>query len=128
MSQAQVSTILFNEWICVSAEEEKTLSRIGKGVYSAFLKKKLVDPTAIDYCSQISELFNEARVIREELQDEMERDALKGLSLEETKKLDSDFEPGPVQKIVRSAKLFTSRIVGRVNISQRLGSHRNKIK
>ena len=88
MKDGRFSTIRFNEWICISAQFEKAVARIGKQVYQGYSKGLVTDFTSIELCRDIAETFREAKELREEMEEELERDALDGLNQEEAAKAD----------------------------------------
>lgn len=58
---------LVNEWICVTGQYEKTLSRISQELYKAYRKGQLSDQDAIDHCKVLDGIFSQAKSVRTEL-------------------------------------------------------------
>jgi hypothetical protein len=128
MKEGRFSTIRFNEWICISAQYEKAVARIGKQVYQGYSKGLVTDFTSIELCKEIGELFVEARELREELEEELERDALDGLNAEEAAKADEIRELTSAQKTKRAFKLKLTKFMGRHSVNRSLANHRDKVK
>lgn len=128
MAEGRFSTIRFNEWICITAQYEKTVARIGRQVYQGYSRGLLVDFTALEICKQISDTFAEARSMREELEEELERDALDGLNVEETKIADEHRSLTQAQKTKRTFKLKIAKFMGRAAINRKLAAHRDQVR
>lgn len=128
MQDGRFSTIRFNEWICISAQYEKAVARIGRQVYQGFSKGLVVDFNSLEICREISETFTEARNLREELEEELERDALDGLNVEEAKKADEIRKLTQAQKTQRTVKLKFTKFMGRHSINKSLANHRDRVR
>lgn len=128
MSEGRFSTIRFNEWICITAQYEKTVARIGRQVYQGYSRGLIVDFTALEMCKQISDTFAEARSMREDLEEELERDALDGLNVEETKIADEHRSLTQAQKTKRTFKLKIAKFMGRAAINRKLAAHRDQVR
>ena len=128
MKDGRFSTIRFNEWICISAQFEKAVARIGKQVYQGYSKGLVTDFTSIELCRDIAETFREAKELREEMEEELERDALDGLNQEEAAKADEVRELSQAQRTKRAMKLKLTMFMGRQSINRTLATHRNKVK
>lgn len=128
MKDGRFSTIRFNEWICISAQFEKAIARIGKQVYQGYSKGLVTDFTSIELCRDIAETFREAKELREEMEEELERDALDGLNQEEAAKADEVRELSQAQRTKRAMKLKLTMFMGRQSINRTLATHRNKVK
>ena len=128
MKDGRFSTIRFNEWICISAQYEKAIARIGKQVYQGYSKGLVTDFTSIELCRDIAETFREAKELREEMEEELERDALDGLNQEEAAKADEVRELSQAQRTKRAMKLKLTMFMGRQSINRTLATHRNKVK
>lgn len=128
MQEGRFSTIRFNEWICVSAQYEKAVARLGRQVYQGFSRGLLDDFPSLELCREISETFAEARTVREELEEELERDVLDGLSVEETKIADEHRKLTQTQKTTRTLKLRFVQLLGRHSINRRLAAHRDRVR
>jgi hypothetical protein len=128
MKEGRFSTIRFNEWICISAQYEKAIARIGKQVYQGYSKGLVTDFTSLELCRDIATTFSEARELREELEEELERDALDGLNAEESAKADEVRELTSAQKTKRAVKLKFTKFLGRQSINRALASHRDRVK
>lgn len=128
MKDGRFSTIRFNEWICISAQYEKAIARIGKQVYQGYSKGLVTDFTSIELCRDIAETFREAKELREEMEEELERDALDGLNQEEAAKADEVRELTQAQRTKRAMKLKLTMFMGRQSINRTLATHRNKVK
>ena len=128
MSEGRFSTILFNEWICITAQHEKAIARLGRQIYQGYSRKLIEDFGTIELCREISNTFAEARTFREELEDELERDALDGLNAEEARKADEIRELTQIQKTKRQLKLKFTKLLGRQALNRNLSSHRDKVK
>lgn len=128
MQDGRFSTIRFNEWICVSAQYEKAIARLGRQVYQAYSRGLLEDYTAIEMCKEISETFAEARELREDLEEELERDALDGLNVEEAKKADEVRKLSQAQVTKRKFKLKMTKFLGRQSINRSLAAHRDRVR
>lgn len=128
MKEGRFSTIRFNEWICISAQYEKAIARIGKQVYQGYSKGLVTDFTSIELCRDIAQTFKEARELREELEEELERDALDGLNAEEAAKADEVLELTQAQRTRRRLKLKFTKLMGRHSINRSLANHRDRVK
>ena len=76
MKDSRLSTILFNEWICLTSEFEKSLARLGRQVYQGFAHGKVHDEPSLELCRQISDAFKEAREAREKMEDDFREQQL----------------------------------------------------
>lgn len=128
MQDGRFSTIRFNEWICLTAQYEKAVARLGRQVYQGFSRGLIVDLPALELCKEISETFAEARSIRLELEEELERDVLDGLSVEETKIADQHRNLTQTQKTTRTLKLRIALLLGRYGINRKLTAHRDRVR
>ena len=128
MKEGRLSTKKFNEWICVTAQYEKAVARLGKQVYQGFSRGLVTDHTSMELCREISETFSEARALRAELEEELERDALDGLNEEEAKKAEEALKLSQAQVTKRRLKLKFTKLLGRQSVNQQLASHRNRVK
>ena len=128
MQDGRFSTIKFNEWICVTAQYEKAVARLGKQVYQGYSRGLITDFTTLEMCKEISDTFAEAREIRSELEEELERDALDGLNVEETKQADEHRKLTQAQLTKRNLKLKFTKFMGRQAINRSLASQRDRVK
>ena len=128
MQNARFSTIRFNEWICVSAQYEKAVVRLGRQVYQAYSKEMLSDYTTLELCKEVSDTFADARLLRSEMEEEFERDALDGLNVEEAKKADEVRQLTQAQHTKRKAKLKITKFMGRQAINKRVTTHRDRVR
>lgn len=127
MQQGRVSTIRFNEWICVCAQHEKAIARIGRQVYQGYSRGLIQDHHAIELCKEISQCFADSKRIRAEMEEELERDALRGLSAEEAKAAEEVLEMTASQKAVRRAKLQVTKFMGRGAVNRSLQTYRDRV-
>lgn len=128
MKEGRLSTKKFNEWICVTAQYEKAVARLGKQVYQGFSRGLVTDHTSMELCREISETFSEAKSLRADLEEELERDALDGLNEEEAKKAEEALKLSQAQVTKRRLKLKFTKLLGRQSVNQQLASHRNRVK
>lgn len=112
----------------MSAQCEKAVSRLGKQCYQGYARGLIKDKVALQICMEMSETFKEAKELRAELEEEIERDALDGLSLEEARKADEHRTVTNVGKVKREAKLRLTRFAGRQTVNWHLQNHRDKVK
>lgn len=112
----------------MSAQCERAVSRLGKQCYQGYARGLIKDKIALGMCHEMSETFKEAKTVRAELEEEIERDALDGLSLEEAKKADEHRNVTQVGKAKREAKLRLTRFAGRQTVNWNLQNHRDKVK
>jgi hypothetical protein len=127
MQQGRVSTIRFNEWICVCAQYEKAVARIGRQVYQGYSRGLISDFHTIELCKEISQCFTDSKKIRAEMEEELERDALHGLSVEESKAAEELMELTSSQKMMRNAKLQMTKLMGRGAVNRSLQAYRNRV-
>ncbi len=73
MKDSRISTKLFNEWIYLTSEHEKTLTKIGKQIYQAFIVEQVEDLPSLEMCREVSQVFFEARETRKEAEEELKR-------------------------------------------------------
>ena len=128
MQEARFSTIRFNEWICVTAQYEKAVARLGRQVYQGYSRGLITDYTTLEMCKEISEAFAEAREIRADMEEELERDALDGLNVEEAAKADEVRQLTQTEHAKRKVKLKFTKFLGRQAINRSLAAHRNRVK
>lgn len=128
MQDGRFSTIRFNEWICVTAQYEKAVARIGRQVYQGFSRGLIEDFTSLEMCREVSDTFAEARELRAELEEELERDALDGLNVEEAKVADEHRTLNQAQKTKRDLKLKFTKMMGRQSVNRALAAHRDRVK
>lgn len=128
MQDGRFSTIRFNEWICITAQYEKAVARLGRQVYQAYSKGLVTDYGSIEMCKEISETFAEAKKIRAEMEEELERDALDGLNVQEAKKADEIRKLTQAQKTQRTVKLKLTQFMGKAAINRSLATHRDRVK
>lgn len=127
MQQGRVSTIRFNEWICVCAQHEKAIARIGRQVYQGYSRGLIQDHHAIELCKEISQCFADSKRIRAEMEEELERDALRGLSAEEAKAAEDVLEMTSSQKALRRARLQVTKFMGRGTVNRSLQAYRDRV-
>jgi hypothetical protein len=127
MQQGRVSTIRFNEWICVCAQYEKAVARIGRQVYQGYSRGLVSDYAAIEICKEISQAFADSKQIRADMEEELERDALHGLSVEEAKAAEELMELSSSAKMLRSIKLKATKLMGRGAVNRSLQSYRDRV-
>lgn len=128
MQQGRASTIRFNEWICVCAQHEKAVSRLGRQVYQGYSRGLLSDIAALEICKEISQAFADSKRVRAELEEELERDALRGLSAEEAKAAEEVLELTSTEKWIRSLKLQATKLLGRGTVNRNLQSYRDRVR
>ncbi|MFA5504817.1 MAG: hypothetical protein WC423_05295 [Vulcanimicrobiota bacterium] len=128
MKDGRFSTIRFNEWICISAQHEKAISRLGRQVYQGYSKGLVTDFNSIELCRDIAQSFRDARELREELEEELERDALDGLNAEEAEKAHDVLELSQAQRAKRAIRLKFTKLMGRHSINRALSVHRDRVK
>lgn len=128
MQNGKVSTIRFNEWICVCAQYEKAVARIGRQVYQAYSRGLVSDYACIEMCKDISQAFSDSKQIRADLEEELERDALRGLSVEEARKAEEVLQLTEGQKFVRKVKLKFTKLMGKQAVSRSLQSYRDRVR
>lgn len=63
----RAAALLVNEWICVTGQYEKTLSRIGRDLYRAYQKGHVIDEDACGYCLVLEGIFTQAKSMRDDL-------------------------------------------------------------
>lgn len=127
MQNSRVSTIRFNEWICVCAQYEKAVARIGRQVYQAYSRGLVSDYACMEMCKEISQTFADSKQLRADLEEELERDALRGLSVEEAKKAEEVLQLTEGQKFVRKVKLKMTRLMGRQAVNRSLQTYRDRV-
>ena len=127
MQQGRASTIRFNEWICVCAQHEKAIARIGRQVYQGYSRGLITDVHAIEICKEISQCFADSKNIRAELEEELERDALRGLSAEEARAAEEVLDMTASEKAVRRAKLKLTKFMGRGAVNRSLQTYRDRV-
>jgi hypothetical protein len=127
MQQGRASTIRFNEWICVCAQYEKAVARIGRQVYQGYSRGLISDNHALELCKEISQCFADSKKIRADLEEELERDALHGLSAEEARAAEDALEMSSTQRAMRRAKLKLAKLMGRNAVNRNLQSYRNRV-
>lgn len=125
--EGRFSSMRFNEWICVIAQYEKAVNRIGRQVYQGYSRGLVEDYSCIEMCKEISENFAEAKKIRAEMEEEYERDALDGLTVAEAKETEKIRERTQTEKVTRSIKVRFTKFMGRVAINRQVGVHRNRV-
>ena len=128
MQNGKVSTIRFNEWICVCAQYEKAVARIGRQVYQAYSRGLVSDYACIEMCKDISQAFSDSKQIRADLEEELERDALRGLSVEEARKAEEVLQLTEGQKFVRKVKLKFTKLMGKQAVNRSLQSYRDRVR
>ncbi len=128
MQNGKVSTIRFNEWICVCAQYEKAVARIGRQVYQAYSRGLVSDYACMEMCKDISQVFADSKQIRADLEEELERDALRGLSVEEAKKAEEVLQLTEGQKFMRRVKLKMTKLMGRQAVNRSLQSYRDRVR
>jgi hypothetical protein len=128
MQQGRVSTIRFNEWICICAQYEKAVARLGRQVYQGYSRGLITDYAAIELCKEISQAFADSKKIRADLEEELERDALHGLNVEESARAEEVLELSSSQKAMRRLKLTLTRLMGRQAVNRSLQSYRDKVR
>lgn len=128
MQNGRVSTIRFNEWICVCAQYEKAVARIGRQVYQAYTRGLVSDYACMEMCKEISQAFADSKQIRADLEEELERDALRGLSVEEAKKAEEVLQLTEGQKFMRRVKLKMTKLMGRQAVNRSLQSYRDRVR
>lgn len=127
MQQGRVSTIRFNEWICVCAQYEKAVARIGRQVYQGYSRGLISDNHAVELCKEISQCFADSKRIRADMEEELERDALHGLSAEEARAAEEVLEMTAGQKAARQLKLKVTKLMGRGAVNRSLQSYRDRV-
>ena len=128
MQQGRVSTIRFNEWICVCAQYEKAVARIGRQVYQAYSRGLVEDYSSTETCKEISQAFADSKAIRAELEEELERDALRGLSVEEAKKAEEVLQLSEGEKVWRQIKLRFTKLMGKQAVNRSLQGYRDRVR
>ncbi len=128
MQQGRASTIRFNEWICVCAHYEKAVARIGRQVYQGYARGLVTDYGCMEMCKEISQAFADSKKIRADLEEELERDALRGLSVAESEKAEEFMELTPSAKLFRKLKLFTTKLMGKQAVNRGLETYRNQVR
>lgn len=128
MEQGRVSTIRFNEWICVCAQYEKAVARLGRQVYQGYSRGLVRDHQAVEMCKEISQAFGDSKQIRADMEEELERDALHGLSVEEAKAAEEILELTQGEKIMRNIKLQVTKFLGRGAVNRSLQSYRDRVR
>lgn len=128
MQQGRVSTIRFNEWICVCAQYEKAVARIGRQVYQAYSRGLVEDFASSETCKEISQAFADSKNIRAELEEELERDALRGLSVEEAKKAEEVLQLSEGEKVWRKIKLAMTKLLGKQAVNRSLQGYRDRVR
>ena len=128
MQQGRVSTIRFNEWICVCAQYEKAVARIGRQVYQAYSRGLVEDFASSETCKEISQAFADSKNIRAELEEELERDALRGLSVEEAKKAEEVLQLSEGEKVWRQIKLKVTKLLGKQAVNRSLQGYRDRVR
>jgi hypothetical protein len=127
MQQGRVSTIRFNEWICVCAQYEKAIARVGRQVYQGYSRGLISDNHAIELCKEISQCFADSKKLRAEMEEELERDALRGLSAEEAKAAEEALELTASEKAIRQIRLKVTKLLGRSAVNRSLATYRNRV-
>lgn len=127
MGKGRASAIRFNEWICLSAHFEKAVNRIGRQVYQAHARGLVYDHSANETCKEISQTFADAKKVRQELEEDLERDALHGLSLEESQKAEEVLELSEGAKIKRKVRLKITQLLGRYRVNKQLEGYKNRV-
>ena len=126
--EGRFSSMRFNEWICVIAQYEKAIMRIGRQIYQGYSRGLVDDFSCIEMCKEISDNFAEAKAIRAEMEEEYERDALDGLTVAEAKETEKVHERSQANKLSRSMKVRFTKFMGRVAINRKVAVHRNKVR
>ncbi len=128
MEQGRASTIKFNEWICVCAQYEKAVARLGRQVYQGYSRGLVRDHQSMEMCKEISTAFGDSKQIRADMEEELERDALRGLSVEEAKAAEEILELTQGEKITRSIKLQITKFLGKGAVNRSLQSYRDRVR
>lgn len=128
MQNGRASAIRFNEWIYLCTQQERAIARLGRQVYQGYLRGLVTDYSSIELCKQIADLFRESKALRAELEDDLEREALDGLNVEESKKAEEAIGISSSQKLSRRARLAFIKILGRGKINRALVSYRDQIR
>jgi hypothetical protein len=61
-----------NEWICITAQYEKMINRLGKQLYQAYKSGELTDEDACAHCRVLDGIFEQAKSVRSELKFDVE--------------------------------------------------------
>lgn len=121
-------TVLYNEWVCVAGQYEKTLVRLGRQLFQAYKDGTLSDEEACEFCQIMDGVFQQAKSERRELTHDVERRLFQGLTLSESVSVNGTRDLKKVDYFKLRLKVFFSRRVTAVWDERNMSAYRETIK